>query len=122
MSQLLRVVFFIGDLLFLNLAVYWSYSLTQDFIESERVNMTYLLIFSNLSWLFLIIISNPYSFSRGWGTRKFMRNQISYLVVHLFVVAFLIFFFKKAYAPIQVGFMYLIFVPADMGLLSEMAS
>ncbi len=100
-----------GDILFLNMAVVLSYQFTGGLIESQFVNLVYLLIFSNLTWFYLIIVSNPYNFSRNWGAGKFLRNQLSYLVVHLFVVAFLIFFFRKKYEPEQIGLMYGIFVP-----------
>ena len=115
MSILLRVVFFIGDLLFLNLSVVLSYSFINRLVESEKVNMVYLLIFSNLAWFFLIIVSNPYNFSRNWGAIKYLKTQISYVIVHLFVIAFLIFFFKKAYSPVQIGIMYSLFIPVFFG-------
>jgi Undecaprenyl-phosphate glucose phosphotransferase len=115
MSTLLRIIFFVGDLLFLNASVVLSYAITNQLSGAERVNMIYLLIFSNLTWFFLIIVSNPYSFSRNWGFIRFLRTQVSYVVVHLFVIAFLIFFFKKSYSPLQVGTMYFTFIPVFFG-------
>lgn len=115
MPQFFRIVFFVGDLIFLNGAVIASYRITHTDSAVENVNMTYLLIFSNLAWLFLIIISNPYNFSRNWGALKFLRNQVSYVVVHLFVVGFLILFFKKTYSPVLLGIVYLIFIPIFFG-------
>ncbi|HQQ95903.1 MAG TPA: exopolysaccharide biosynthesis polyprenyl glycosylphosphotransferase [Cyclobacteriaceae bacterium] len=111
MPVIFRVLFFVGDMLFLNMAVILSYRFTSGLIESQLVNLVYLLIFSNLTWFYLIIVSNPYNFSRNWGAVKFFKNQISYLVVHLVVVAFLILFFRKKYEPEQIGLMYGIFVP-----------
>ena len=89
MQAPLRVAFFIGDLIFLNLSVFYSYIfLNIDLAGVELVNCIYLLIFSNLAWLFLIIVSNPYSIFRGWGFVKILLNQLSFLFIHLVVVAF----------------------------------
>jgi Undecaprenyl-phosphate glucose phosphotransferase len=112
MSVLLRVAFFVGDLIFLNLSIVYSYSLFNvKLIGEERVNSIYLFIFSNLAWLFLIVVSNPYNFSRNWGISKVFKSQSSFIFIHLLVVASLIFFFKKNYAPLQIGVMYFLFFP-----------
>ena len=112
MSALLRVAFFVGDLIFLNLSIFFSYSLFNiALLGEERANSIYLFIFSNLAWLFLIVVSNPYNFSRSWAISKVFKSQSSFIFIHLLVVASLIFFFKKNYDPLQIGVMYLLFVP-----------
>ena len=112
MSALLRVAYFVGDLIFLNLSIFFSYSLFNTaLLGEERVNSIYLFIFSNLAWLFLIVVSNPYNFSRSWAISKVFKSQASFIFIHLLVVASLIFFFKKNYDPLQIGVMYLLFVP-----------
>src|SRR5258708_7007528 len=112
MSVLLRAAFFVGDLIFLNLSIVYSYSLFHvKFIGEERVISIYLFIFSNLAWLFLIVVSNPYNFSRNWGLSKIVKSQSSFIFIHLLVVASLIFFFKKNYDPLQIGVMYFLFIP-----------
>ena len=112
MSVLLRAAFFVGDLLFLNLSIVYSYSAFHvELVGEERVNSIYLFIFSNLAWLFLIIVSTPYTFSRNWGISKSLKSQSSFIFIHLLVVASLIFFFKKNYSPLQIGVMYALFVP-----------
>jgi Undecaprenyl-phosphate glucose phosphotransferase len=108
----LRVAFFVGDLIFLNLSIIYSYSLFHvKLVGEERVNSIYLFIFSNLAWLFLIVVSNPYNVSRNWGISKIFKSQSSFIFIHLLVVASLIFFFKKNYAPLQIGVMYFLFFP-----------
>ncbi|MBS1976060.1 MAG: exopolysaccharide biosynthesis polyprenyl glycosylphosphotransferase [Bacteroidetes bacterium] len=98
------------------MAVLGSYRITGLITEKDYlVNVTYLVVFSNLSWLFLIIVSNPYGFTRGWGTSKYLKSQISYVSIHLVVVAFLIFFFKRTYLPIQILALYALFVPFFFG-------
>jgi len=112
MSVLLRAAFFVGDLIFLNLSIVYSYSAFHAKLEGEqRINSIYLFIFSNLAWLFLIVVSNPYNFSRNWGISKILKSQSSFIFIHLLVVASLIFFFKKNYSPLQIGVMYFLFVP-----------
>jgi len=112
MPTLLRFLFFIGDLLFLNLSIALSYSFFNvEIMGTQRTNSVYLFIFSNLTWLFLIVVSNPYIYSRSWGIPKIIRSQLSFIFIHLLVVASLIFFFKKDYAPSQILTMYLIFIP-----------
>jgi len=110
MSALLRIAFFVGDLIFLNLSIVLSYSILNiRFTGLERVNGIYLFIFSNLTWLFLVVVSNPYNFSRNWGILRVFRSQSSFIFIHLLVVASLIFFFKKNYSSIQIGIMYIMF-------------
>jgi Undecaprenyl-phosphate glucose phosphotransferase len=112
MSALLRFVFFLGDLLFLNLSIVLSYSFFDvEILGEQKTNSVYLFIFSNLTWLFLIVVSNPYNYSRSWGIPKIIKSQLSFIFIHLLVVASLIFFFKKNYAPSQIVTMYLLFVP-----------
>jgi putative colanic acid biosysnthesis UDP-glucose lipid carrier transferase len=112
MSLFLRAAFFLGDLIFLNLSIVLSYGFFHvRLIGQERINGVYLFIFSNLAWLFLIVVSNPYNFSKTWGISKIFKSQSSFIFIHLLVVASLIFFFKKSYAPFQIGLMYLLFFP-----------
>ncbi|HBK89369.1 MAG TPA: exopolysaccharide biosynthesis polyprenyl glycosylphosphotransferase [Cyclobacteriaceae bacterium] len=112
MSNVFRIFFFFGDLVLLNISIWGSYIVSYTTITTnERINLVYLIIFSNLTWFFLISITNPYGITRGWGVQKALRSQLVYLAAHLLVVAFLIFFFRKSYAPLQVGLMYLFFVP-----------
>ena len=49
MSILIRMVFFLGDLIFLNVSIALSYSLFKiEMLGPEKVNSIYLFIFSNL--------------------------------------------------------------------------
>lgn len=112
MPFLLRIFFFIGDLIFLNSAILLSYSLTYTaFGEANLSNSIYLLGFSNVAWLFLVLVSNPYAFTRNSGIRQVLLNQLSFLFVHLLVVVSLILIFNKTYSYSQIGIMYILFIP-----------
>ncbi len=107
-----QLIFFIGDLIVLNVSIILSYSLFGDSVfGTELSNSLYLFIFSNLSWLFLALVSSPYNFSRTVGIIRVFKSQLSFIFVHVLVVASLIFFFKKNYFPLQIGLMYLLFTP-----------
>jgi putative colanic acid biosynthesis UDP-glucose lipid carrier transferase len=113
MSALLRVAFLLGDLFFLNASIFYSFRhFNSSFSESARINCIYLFIFSNLTWFFLFLVSDPYIFSKSDGVYKIFRRQLSFLFVHLLVVASLIFFFRKNYELRQIIMMYIFFVPA----------
>ncbi len=112
MPAILRILFFIGDLFLINISILVSYSLIgQAPFEGELVNSIYLLLFSNLAWLFLVLVSNPYGFTRSYGIMWIFKSQISFIFVHLLIVASLIIFFQKSYYPFQITLMYLLFAP-----------
>lgn len=111
MWVLIRFGFFLGDLLLLNLSLFLSYSfLNLEIWGAERTNSVYLFIFTNLTWLFLMVVANPYNVSRNWGIVKIIRSQLSFVLIHLLVVASLIFLLRKSYHPEQIGLMYALFV------------
>ncbi len=113
MSTTLRIFFSISDLIFLNLAIYISYFILGIVIEGEQaINFTYLILFSNLGFIFLILVSNPYGFSRRIGFPRFIKSQLSFLFIHLLIIASLIFFFKKHYTVSQLLIMYVLFMTA----------
>ncbi len=111
MWGLIRFGFFLGDLFLLNLSLFLSYSvLNLEIWGAERANSVYLFIFSNLTWLFLMVVANPYNVSRNWGLPKIIKSQLSFILIHLLVVASLIFLLRKKYHAEQIGLMYLLFV------------
>jgi len=110
MSGFSKVLFFFGDLLFLNFSIYFSFYLSEE-SDSAFVDKVYLLIFSNLAWFFLVMVSNPYNVNKGWSASKILRSQLAFIVIHLLVVASLVYFLKRNYSVLQVGLVYGIFVP-----------
>jgi putative colanic acid biosynthesis UDP-glucose lipid carrier transferase len=56
-------------------------------------------------------MSTPYNLNKGWSMLRLIRGQVAFILVHLLVVASLIFFFKRNYSAIQIGLIYLLFVP-----------
>lgn len=109
MPGILKAFFFIGDLIFLNLSILSSFYLLNQPIENS--NQIYLIIFSNLTWFFLVMVSNPYKVTKGWSMSKIIKSQLAFIFIHLLVVASLIIFLKKNYTPGSIGLIYLIFVP-----------
>jgi putative colanic acid biosysnthesis UDP-glucose lipid carrier transferase len=110
MSEFIKVLFFIGDLLFLNLSILASFYLNR--IESSSFEgKIYLLIFSNLAWLFLVLVSNPYNLNKSWSLSKIVKSQFIFIFIHLLVIASLVFFFKKRYDFFQVSLVYIFFIP-----------
>ena len=109
MPYLVRVLFFLADLFFLNLAIYFSY-LTQ-FSIGDNANRLYLIIYSSLAWLFLVLVSSPYDVTKSWTLSKILKSQLVFLFIHLLVVVSLIFFFRRSYSLLQIGTIYFIFIP-----------
>ena len=109
MPYLVRVLFFIADLFFLNLAIYFSY--LAQFSSGDNANRLYLIIYSNLAWLFLVLVSSPYDVTKSWTLSKIAKSQLVFLFIHLLVVASLIFFFRRSYSLLQIGTIYSIFIP-----------
>jgi Undecaprenyl-phosphate glucose phosphotransferase len=111
MGTFQRVLFFVADLALLNLSLWVSYVWTgADIWGADRANSIYLIIFSNLTWLFLVVVANPYNVSPHWGIKKIIKSQLGYLLVHLLVVAGLIALLRKQYQPVQMLIMYALFV------------
>lgn len=116
MTFLLKIVFFIGDLVFLNLAILLSFYFTDPNLTADgNLSKIYLILFSNLGWLFLVLVSNPYSINKGWSLSKILRSQLSFVFIHLLIVASLTIFLKKSYTSFQLVSVYLIFVPIFFG-------
>ncbi len=108
MQSLFKIIFLIGDLLFLNLCIYLSFNITESSIDSSAV---YLLVFSNLTWFFLVLVSNPYNINKGWSVSKIFRSQFVFIFIHLLVIVALIYFLKQHYSVLQIVLIYLLFVP-----------
>lgn len=109
MSLIIKFLFFIGDLLFLNFAIYLSYRWTSN--DGFASNYAYIIVFSNLAWLYLILLSNPYKIDKSWSLSKIVKTQLAFFFIHLLVVASLILILKKNYNAIQISLIYLIFIP-----------
>lgn len=111
MGTLQRIAFFLADLTLLNFSLWLSYAWTGgDVWGADRADSVYLIIFSNLTWLFLTVVANPYAVSRNWGMKKILRSQLGYVLVHLLVVAGLIALLGKHYRPGQLVILYAVFV------------
>src|SRR5258705_9891664 len=101
MTFLVRIFFFIADLFFLNLAIYISY--LAHFSIGDNANRIYLIIYSSLAWLFLVLVSSPYAVTKAWTVSKIAKSQFIFLFIHLLVVASLVIFFRRSYTLTQIG-------------------
>lgn len=111
MTAALKIVFFIGDLLLLNVSILLSFYLVsgENTMDVSGKDI-YLLVLSNLSWLFLTMVSTPYNVTRGMTLSRIVKSQAAFLFIHLLVVACLILLFKLRYNYIQIAAMYVTFV------------
>lgn len=110
MVSFIRIIFLLGDIVFLNLSIVASYYLTRS-QNSDFSNIVYLIIFSNLTWFFLVTVATPYSLTKLWDIPKALKNQLIFLFIHLLVVISLIFFYNRSYTYLQVALIYAIFIP-----------
>lgn len=109
MSGIFRLLFFAGDLMLLNFIIAISFLIDNE--TAQLSDKAYLYIFSNLVWLYLTIVSSPYSLDKAWTLSKVAKTQLAFLLIHSLVVASLTFFLRKNYSVYQIGLVYLIFVP-----------
>ncbi len=112
MSSLLKSIFFVIDILLLNLSILGAFYFYDNSVWiTDVLGFSYLVIYSNLAWLFLVMVSAPYSLSKEWSVVKILRNQFSFLLIHLLVIGSLVIFFDKEYGLYQIGLIYLFFTP-----------
>lgn len=116
MQGSLRFLFIIGDFVLLNLSILLSFYFTGgSFWLGGLSSDTYLYLFSNLAWLFLVLVSTPYAVNKGWTLSKVLKSQLAFVFIHLVVVAYLVFFFKQNYTVFQISLIYLLFIPSFFG-------
>lgn len=112
MSFFLKLIFFVSDLFFLNLAIVLSFGLSGgNFLSTAGNNELYLILFSNIGWIFLVLVSNPYGLSKGWSVSKIFKSQIAFLFVHILIIFSLVVFFKKSFSITQIILVYSFFIP-----------
>lgn len=112
MSGFHRVLFFICDFLLLNISIVAAFFFYDDlFWVNDKIETVYLIIYSNLAWLFLVLVSEPYSVTKSWTVSKIIKNQLAFIFIHLIVIASLIVFFNREYSVLQVAFIYCLFTP-----------
>jgi putative colanic acid biosysnthesis UDP-glucose lipid carrier transferase len=112
MTFLLKIIFFFSDVIFLNLAIALSFYFSEgNYKISDNVNELYLILFSNIGWLFLVLVANPYSLHKGWTLSKIVKSQSVFLFIHLLIIVSLIVFFGKSYSVLQLILLYILFIP-----------
>jgi putative colanic acid biosynthesis UDP-glucose lipid carrier transferase len=112
MTRSVKLLLFVGDLLLLNLSVFLAliFSDHWSFADKETKSI-YLFLFTNLTWLYLSMLSNPYNMTKGWTVSKVIKSQLAFLLIHLMVVASLKIFFRQNYSLTLILLMYATFIP-----------
>lgn len=112
MSFSIKLIFLFSDLLLLTLTIVLSFGITEGvYFHTEGNNELYLILFSNIGWIFLVLVSNPYSLNKGWSVVKILKSQVVFLFVHILIVFSLVVFFKKSFSVGQITLIYLLFIP-----------
>lgn len=112
MSSFYKILFFSFDFILLNVSILSAfYFHDSNFWISDRSGLIYLLIYSNLAWLFLVMVSAPYSVAKNWTVSKIFKNQFAFLFIHILVVASLVVFFNREYGLLQIVLIYVVFIP-----------
>lgn len=110
MAPSTRIIFFLLDTLLLNLSMMAAfYFFDSNTWYDYRVELIYLLIYSNISWLFLILVSSPYSLTKGWSVTNILKHQAAFLFIHLLIIFSLVLFFQRQYQIFPVVSFYLVF-------------
>ncbi len=114
MTYVVRFTFAIVDIVLLNIAILSGLYLGGE-TNLISANSVYLIVFSNLAWLFLVLISFSYQVSKQWSLSYIIKSQTSFLFIHLLVVAGLVFFLDKSYGLLQLAITYNLFIGAFFG-------
>lgn len=112
MTGLYKFLFLIADFILLNLSILTAfYIFESDFFYLDKTGIVHLVLYSNLAWVFLIIVASPYSMSKSWKASKILKNQLAFIFIHLIVVLSLVVFLNRAYSLSSIALIYLLFLP-----------
>ncbi|MBL7849756.1 MAG: exopolysaccharide biosynthesis polyprenyl glycosylphosphotransferase [Cyclobacteriaceae bacterium] len=107
MSYTTKIILFIADICFLNLAFYGAFASPPN--SGEYISLIYLIVYSNLAWMFLVLVANPYEVTKNWTVSRVTKSQLIFIFIHLLVIASLVIFFEKSYSAWKILVVYLIF-------------
>jgi exopolysaccharide biosynthesis polyprenyl glycosylphosphotransferase len=107
MSYTTKIILFLADICFLNLAFYGSFASPTD--SAAYISLIYLIVYSNLAWMFLVLVANPYAVTKSWTVSRVTKSQLIFIFIHLLVVASLVIFFEKSYSAGRILMVYVIF-------------
>lgn len=109
MNYFTKILLFVADVCFLNLSFYLIFK--SQPLPGDFVNLIYLVVYSNLAWLFLVLVANPYAVTKNWTVTDVAKRQLLFIFIHLVVIASLVVFFQRSYTIGQILIIYLIFIP-----------
>lgn len=109
MNYFTRILLFVADICFLNLS--FSLIFKSQTAPGDFVNLIYLVVYSNLAWLFLVLVANPYAVTKNWTVPAVAKRQLMFIFIHLLVIASLVVFFQRSYTVGHILVIYLIFIP-----------
>ncbi len=114
MSSIAKYIFFFVDICLLNLALYSAFYVGNA-LTGNWAHSLYLIIFSNISWLFLVLISQPYGVTREWSVSRILKGQLAFLLIHLLVTSSLIVFLNRRYEVLHIVYFYIFFLVLYFG-------
>jgi putative colanic acid biosysnthesis UDP-glucose lipid carrier transferase len=116
MSSLVKLLFFLVDTCLLNVAILSGFYFNDpSFWSIQKTDVIYFIIFGNISWLFLVLVSTPYSLAKDWTVSKIVKNQLAFLLIHLLVIFSLVSFLNKRYEITQIALFYFFFTVLFFG-------
>jgi hypothetical protein len=110
MSALTRLIFFVVDILLLNISIAISFSFSaSSSTEIFGQDAIYFFVYSNVTWIYLVLVASPYNPTKSWSLSRVLRNQTSFLFIHLLVSLYLIAFFERHLDILQLALLYIAF-------------
>lgn len=96
MPVLTRFIFFLFDIVLLNVAMLLALTVESSVFHHELgYDIFYLFAYTNAAWIFLVLVSSPYNLTKVWSLSRILRNQISFLLVHLLITLCLVVFLNR---------------------------
>ena len=109
-SKFIGVIYFLGDLLLLNICFFFAFYVRFHVLESSyhySFNQDYIteLMFSNLSWMLLVFIFNLYEIERVTYLEKVIWNLIKSVFIHGLGISALTWIIKADTDPSRIFFL-----------------
>lgn len=105
-----KTFLFLTDLILLNAALFGVFRLTMGGNPRVPLEEIYLIIFSNVAWIFLVLVTLPYHVNRTWQLSRLIKNQAAFLFVHLLVIASLTILYEVPINIVRLGVFYFAFI------------
>lgn len=95
-SVYLRLIFLLGDLSIINLVILVAFLGLGGSEDVSRHDVVFITLTSNVLWLFLSLVLNPYKFSRVSRFVKILRVHFTFIVTYFLALASVLFLFDAS--------------------------